>query len=89
MDLTGEEPFGDLLDMARTGQFDRSHAGFPCGPFSKVRHRPGGATVCEVVGVHVRPPHKQSEAAGGSRQGLPVGDEEHSDHSGGDTMSKA
>lgn len=41
MDLTGEEPFGDLLDMARTGQFDRSHAGFPCGSFSKVRHRPG------------------------------------------------
>ena len=41
MDLTAEQPFGDLLGMARTGQFDGSHAGFPCGSFSRVRYRRG------------------------------------------------
>ena len=41
MDLTAEEPFGDILDMARTGQFDGSHAGFPCGYFSRVRYKQG------------------------------------------------
>lgn len=40
-DLSAEQPFGDLLDMARTGDFDGSHVGFPCGSFSRARYNPG------------------------------------------------
>ena len=71
MDLTAEEPFGDILDMARTGQFDGSHAGFPCGYFSRVRYKQGTGPppVRSLEFIYELPtnnPRQQGEADRGS-----------------------
>ena len=71
MDLTAEQPFGDLLDMARTGQFDRCHAGFPCGSFSRVRYRQGSGpppvrSLEFIYGLPTNNPRQQGEADRGS-----------------------
>eukprot|EP00435_Cladocopium_sp_Y103_P036989 s818_g9.t1 len=41
IDLAAQQPFGDMLDLARTGEVDASHSGFPCGSFSRARYREG------------------------------------------------
>ena len=39
-DLTADKPYVDLV--ANSDSIDGYHAGFPCGSFSRVRHREGG-----------------------------------------------
>eukprot|EP00435_Cladocopium_sp_Y103_P017963 s5122_g4.t1 len=41
IDLSAQQPFGDMLDLTRTGEIDASHCGFPCGSFSRARYREG------------------------------------------------
>eukprot|EP00435_Cladocopium_sp_Y103_P012240 s3598_g3.t1 len=39
--LSKEQPFNDILDAARGGLIDGTHAGFPCGSFSRARYNQG------------------------------------------------
>eukprot|EP00435_Cladocopium_sp_Y103_P030830 s1995_g7.t1 len=39
-DLLADRPYQDHLLWARRGHIDAYHAGFPCGTFSRLRHRP-------------------------------------------------
>eukprot|EP00435_Cladocopium_sp_Y103_P058389 s307_g20.t1 len=41
VDLSKEQPFNDILDAARGGLIDGTHAGFPCGSFSRARYNQG------------------------------------------------
>ena len=34
MVLSAPQPFSDFLELARTGEVDAAHSGFPCGSFS-------------------------------------------------------
>ena len=38
-DLLAPQPFGEHLDMAKQGQIDGYHAGWPCSTFSRLRWR--------------------------------------------------
>ena len=37
-DMLADQPYQDLVRVAAKGDFDASHAGYPCGSFSRVRY---------------------------------------------------
>ena len=70
VDLSKDQPFGEILDDVRGGLFDGGHAGFPCGSFSMVRHRPGGPppvrSLAHIYGLPTNNPSQQREADNGT-----------------------
>lgn len=59
-----------LSEQCRAGEVDGAHAGFPCGSFSMVRHRPGGPPPVRnmefMYGLPGNSPAQQAEADKGS-----------------------
>ena len=71
VDLAQEQPFGDILDAARGGLVDGSHAGFPCGSFSRARYNEGHGpppvrSLEYIYGLPSNNVHQQAAADRGS-----------------------
>ena len=70
-DLGAPQPFHDFLDLARTGNVDAGHAGFPCGSFSRARYREGSGpppvrSLQWIYGLPTNDERQQAEADLGS-----------------------
>ena len=70
-DLSGPQPFNDFLELARTGELEPAHSGFPCGSFSRARYREGtGPPPVRsgqwIYGLPTKDPRQQAEAEKGS-----------------------
>ena len=70
-DLSKDQPYGDVLDDARAGEFDGGHAGPPCGSFSMARYNEGFGrkpvrSLEEIYGLESNNPRQQAEADTGT-----------------------
>jgi len=75
LDLADPGGFQIMKEDVNKGEWDFTHAGFPCGSFSMARHNgvPGPAAAGQGQGEHLWTSWQQSTTAGGGRQGNPHG----------------
>ena len=71
-DMLADQPYQDLVRDAAKGDFDASHAGYPCGSFSRVRYvetegMPGPVrSLQHIYGLPTNSPKQQKEADQGT-----------------------
>ena len=70
-DLSKDQPYCDILEDARGGEYDGGHAGPPCGSFSMARYNEGHGpppvrSLAEIYGLSSNSPRQQAEADEGT-----------------------